>query len=169
MAGSTYQNVNFHFLVQFPFDPTGSTIDVEFQNVTGLDSTMETETVKEGGQNMFTHVLPVRRKFGPLVLKRGILTPGQSILTQFLQGVFANNSFTPFDVVTIQLLDENHQSLMYWAVNNVWPLSWKIAELNSMQGDVLIETLELNYNQLVLMSTDQMIVTNPTITFTLNF
>jgi hypothetical protein len=48
-------------------------------------------------------------------------------------------------------------------------LSWKIADLNSMQGDVLIETLELNYNQLILMSTNQMVVPNPTVTFTLNF
>jgi len=148
MAGSTiYPTVNYHFLVQFPIFPGG--VDVSFQSVTGLDSTLETETLKEGGENRFTHVLPVRRKFGPLVLKRGMPGPGQSQLTTFLQGVFANDSFTPFDVVTINLLDETHQTLMFWAINNVWPLSWKIAELNSMQGDVLIETLELNYNVLL--------------------
>lgn len=147
MAGTTYQTVNFHFLVQFPLAPAG--VDVAFQSVTGLDSTLETETLKEGGENRFTHTLPVRRKFGPLVLKRGLLGPAQSPLTKFLMGVFANDSFEPFDVVTINLLDENHQMLMCWAVNNVWPLSWKIGELNSMQGEVLIETLELNYNILI--------------------
>ena len=147
MAG-TYQNVNFHFLVQFPFDPGGITVDVSFQSVTGLDSTIETEQLKEGGENRFTHTLPVRRKFGPLVLKRGLLGPAQSQLTTFLQNAFANDQITPFDIVTIHLLDENHQTLLYWMVNNVWPLSWKISELNSLQGEVLIETLELNYNQL---------------------
>jgi phage tail-like protein len=49
----------------------------------------------------------------------------------------------------ISLLDEQHQSLMHWKINNVWPRSWKIAELNGTKGDVLIETLELNYNRLI--------------------
>jgi phage tail-like protein len=48
------------------------------------------------------------------------------------------------------LLNEEHKPLMTWTINNVWPRSWKIAELNAMQGDVLIETMELNYNRLVL-------------------
>jgi phage tail-like protein len=152
MAGTTYQTVNFHFMVTFDFDPTGSSVDVAFQSVTGLDSTMETETLKEGGENRFTHVLPVRRKFGPLVLKRGLLGPDQSQLTTRLKQAFENDVFTPFQVVTIHLLDESHNSMMYWAVNNVWPLSWKISELNSLQGEVLIETLELNYNVLLFNS-----------------
>lgn len=138
-------------MVQFPFDPKG-TIDVAFQSVSGLDVTLETESVKEGGENRFTHQLPVRRKAGPLVLKRGILSPKQSLLTKYLQGVFANDVFQPMDVVTVNLLDETHQTLLSWSVNNVWPLSWKIGELNAMQGEVLIETLELNYNQLILNS-----------------
>jgi phage tail-like protein len=150
MADDYYPNVNFHFQVQFPFDPSGVTIDVAFQSVSGLDSTLETEPVKEGGENRFTHVVPVRRKYGPLVLKRGLLGPDQSILTNYLMQVFANDVFTPFDTVTIHLLDESHQTLLCWSVNNVWPTSWKIGELNAMQGEVLIETLELNYNQLVL-------------------
>src|ERR1700722_16865156 len=98
MAADYYPIVNFHFLVQFPFDPTGTT-DVSFQSVTGLDSTLETEPVKEGGENRFTHVLPVRRKYGPLVLKRGLLGPDQSQLTSYLQKVFANDVFTPMDMV----------------------------------------------------------------------
>ena len=38
---------------------------------------------------------------------------------------------------------------MKWTINNVWPRSWKIAELNAESGEVLIETLELNYNRLI--------------------
>ena len=39
---------------------------------------------------------------------------------------------------------------MLWTINNVWPRSWKMGELNAEQGAVLIETLELNYNRLIL-------------------
>jgi phage tail-like protein len=148
MAASTYQTVNFHFLVQFGLTVGAASVDVSFQSVTGLDSTMETETMKEGGENRFTHVLPVRRKFGPLVLKRGLMSPQASQLTQSLQTAFGTNFVTPFAVVTVHLLDETHQSLMHWQLTNVFPLSWKIGELNSLQGEVLIETLEMNYNVL---------------------
>ena len=152
MPGTSYQTINFHFKVQFDFDMDGNSIDVSFQSVTGLDSTLETETVREGGENRFTHVLPVRRKFGPLVLKRGLLTPEDSLLTQYFKQAFEDDVFTPFKLVTIHLLDETHQSLMHWEINNVWPLSWKIGELNAMEGAVLIETLELNYNRLIFNS-----------------
>ncbi len=149
MAFSPYQTVNFHFRVQFSFDLSGSSVDIHFQSVTGLDSTMETEPLKEGGENLFTHNLPVRRKFGPLVLKRGLLMPGDSTLTDQFKAAFQNDSFTPFKLVTIHLLDQNHNSMVHWQVDNVWPLSWKIGELNAMEGTVLIETMELNYNHLI--------------------
>lgn len=152
MGDTTYQTVNFHFNVQFFFSTGEISSDIEFQSVTGMDSTMETETLKEGGENLFTHVLPVRRKFGPLVLKRGLLKPEDSALTMLLKTAFENDVFTPFPLVTINLLDETHQTMVYWQIDNVWPLSWKIADLNAMEGAVLIETMELNYNHLVYMN-----------------
>ncbi|HVS95067.1 MAG TPA: phage tail protein [Puia sp.] len=147
MGATSYQTVNFHFLVNFNFGNSGS--DIAFQSVTGLDSTIETETVKEGGENRFTHVLPVRRRYGPLVLKRGILKPGDSLVTAWLKQAFDDQNVVPRDQMTIILLNESHQALMHWKINNVWPLSWKVGELNAEQGEVLIETLELNYNQLI--------------------
>ena len=55
-----------------------------------------------------------------------------------------------FDVVTIKLLGEENKPLMTWTATNVWPRSWKMGELNAERGVVLIETLELNYNMLLL-------------------
>ena len=31
-------------------------------------------------------------------------------------------------------------------IMHAWPKNWKIGELNAERGEVLIETLELNYN-----------------------
>jgi phage tail-like protein len=148
IAESFYQTVNFHFNVGFKF-PGGSDVDIRFQSVTGLDSTLDTETIKEGGVNGFEHTLPVRRKYGPLTLKRGLLKPTDSKLTAWLKAAFDGIMVIPIKEVTINLLDENHQPLMFWLINNVWPRSWKVGELNAEKGEVLIETLELNYNRLV--------------------
>lgn len=140
-----YQTVGFHFLVSFFADDTDS-FDTRFQSVTGLDSTLDTETIKEGGENRFEHVVPVRRKYGPLVLKRGLLMSTESDITKVMNRVFQDQVVVPFDTVNIQLLGEDRSTLLQWSVNNVWPRSWKIGELNAERGEVLIETLELNYN-----------------------
>ena len=148
MPDILYQTVNFHFKVDFNFDAQDKT-DIRFQSVTGLDSTLDTEQIKEGGENRFEHVLPVRRKYGPLTLKRGLLKPSDSKLTKWLKQAFDDEVVVPRPTVTISLLDEQHNALMHWTINNVWPRSWKLGELNAEQGAVLIETLELNYNRLL--------------------
>jgi phage tail-like protein len=145
---SFYQTVNFHFKVDFNFEPRGG-VDVRFQSVTGMDSTLETETIKEGGENRFEHIIPVRRKYGPLTLKRGLLQPKDSKLTRWLKQTFDGNNVKPIATVDITLLGDDHQALMHWTINNVWPRSWKMGELNAEKGEVLIETLELNYNRLI--------------------
>jgi phage tail-like protein len=145
--GSFYQTVNFLFRVEFRLG--SEAFDMGFQSVTGLDSTIETESVKEGGENRFEHVLPVRRKFGPLTLKRGILAPNESALTRWFKQAFDDEQVIPLDTVQIKLMNEEHEPLMHWTINNVWPRSWKLGELNAERGEVLIETLELNYNRLL--------------------
>jgi phage tail-like protein len=143
-----YQEVNFHFLVSFKPDDSES-IDTRFQSVAGLDSTLETESIKEGGENHFEHVIPIRRKYGPLVLKRGILGPNASDITTWLKAAFDDEKVRPIGTVDIILLNPEHKALMQWTINNVWPRSWKVGELNAERGEVLIETLELNYNKLI--------------------
>jgi len=148
MPAYTYQTVNFHFKVEFNLGKED--IDVRFQSVSGLDSTLDTETLKEGGENRFEHVMPVRRKYGPLTLKRGLIKPADSGISAWIKKAFDDEEVTPLDTVVIKLLNEEHKPLMVWTINNVWPRSWKIAELNAEQGAVLIESLELNYNRLIL-------------------
>jgi phage tail-like protein len=146
---SYYPNVNFAFLVHFyPPSPATAT-DVGFQSVTGLDATIQTESINEGGVNHYSHQVPTRRKYGPVVLKRGLLGPDKSGLTTYIKSCFDNETFAPMKTMVIQLLDEQNNPMLQWRATNVWPLSWKVGELNAMQGEVLIETLELNINQLI--------------------
>lgn len=154
---NAYQVVGFHFAVHFAAGDGGS-VDIRFQSVAGLDSSIDIETIKEGGENRFEHVIPTRRKFGPLVLKRGLLGPTSSAVGNWLKRTFegepfdlatGKEAFQVIDTVIVDLLGEDHQPLMSWTVTNVWPRSWKIAELNAERSEVLIETLELNYNRLI--------------------
>ena len=154
-----YQIVGFHFSVSFLNLPNGKDVDVRFQSVSGLDVQIEKESLKEGGENRFEHSLPGRRKYTTLTLKRGILTPKDSGLTQWCQKAFRNQylnhsdsassdskSIEPIGTVNVELLNEKSEVLMKWQLSHVWPISWKIGELNAEKGEVLVETFELNYN-----------------------
>jgi len=151
MPTTAYQTVGFHFMVSFYGLPGARDEDVCFQAISGLDGEMDTETWKEGGENHFEHTFPGRRKFSsPLTLKRGVLAPGKSGLTDWCNDAFVHLKLKPLRLVSVELLDENHQVLLKWDLEHVWPRSWKIAELNAERSEVLIETLELNFNRLAL-------------------
>ncbi len=147
---SNHQIVGFHFRVTFDALEESSSLDMSFQAVSGLEVQIEKEGYKEGGENRFEHSIPARRKYGTLTLKRGILTPEQSALTRWCQDAFQNMEIKPVQTVNVQLLNENHEPLMTWNLAHVWPVSWKVGELNAEKGEVLIESLELNYNRFTL-------------------
>ncbi len=145
-----HQIVGFHFRVFFFDLPDEKEVDIQFQSITGLDVQIEKESLKEGGENRFEHSLPGRRKYTTLTLKRGVLKPEDSGLTTWCQKAFQDLEITPLSRVDIELLNEDHNILMQWELSHVWPVSWKIGELNAEKGAVLIETLELNYNHFKL-------------------
>lgn len=140
-----YPPVGFHFSVSF----TGLAQfkeDILFQSVSGLNVDIQTETIKEGGENRFEHNVPTRNKYSPLTLNRGLFNPKKSGLTQWCVDAFEKMVYKPIDL-EVMLLNEKHETMMYWKVIHAWPKSWKIKELNAEKSEVLIETLELNYNR----------------------
>ena len=157
-ADYTYQTVGFHFAVSFNNISGFDTIDARFQSVSGLDVKIETETLKEGGENRFEHVMPTRKKYSNLILKRGLLSPeAGSQITQWCLNAFQqydqNGANAPRRMqiepinLDIVLLNEKHETMLKWKVIHAWPVSWKFGELNAEKSEVLLETLELNYNR----------------------
>ena len=152
VTNTVHQIVGFHFRVFFFDLPNEKEADIKFQSITGLDVQIDKETLKEGGENRFEHNLPGRTKYSPLTLKRGVLTPSDSGLTTWLQKAFQDKVITPLSRIDVELLNENHDILMQWELSHVWPVSWKVGELNAERGEVLVETLELNYNYFKLVA-----------------
>ena len=137
-----YPPPGFHFKVEF-LDIQASGNDILFQNVSGLEVSMETESIKEGGENRFEHMLPSKSKYNDLVLKRGVLK--DSGVIKWCRKAIEKFEFQPTTVL-IHLLNEEHEVLIEWRLFHAWPKKWSVAELNSEQSAVLVETIELNYN-----------------------
>jgi phage tail-like protein len=132
--------LGFHFSVYFDFDR--DTTDYRFQSVSGLAVEYTTETVIEGGENRFEHVLPVRTQYSNLVLKRALVT--DSALVEWCRAAFEDREFQPA-TVTVHLLNPEGDPLRSWQVSRAWPLKWSISDLNAEENGLVIESLELSY------------------------
>ena len=140
-----YPHVGFHFRVTFEEIQGGSTLEAGFQEVTGLTVKMETEEVAEGGENRYKLKLPTRNSFGEITLKRAFYVDN-AISDWALDALEAANDFD-FDPMhlTIDLLDENHDTMAQWRVQNAWPTQLQISDLKSEDNGIVVETLTLTY------------------------
>lgn len=134
--------VGFHFLVVFQLLPQ-TPQDTRFHEVSGLDVDITMEEVKEGGQNRFTHQLPVRSKYTDITLKRGLFFG--SGLRIWCYNAIQNFVFVPVNVL-ISLLNEEHVPLQSWYVVNAIPKKLQVSNFNAQENSIVVETLVLSYN-----------------------
>jgi phage tail-like protein len=135
-----YPPWSFYFRVEFGISKNKD--DVRFQSVSGLAVEHDMEEFKEGGENRFTHKLPVRTKYSDLVLKRGMLTDSEVI--KWCLRAFRDRDFEPSDI-TVTLMNEKSELLKVWKVVHAVPRKWQASDLNANENAVVIETLELSY------------------------
>lgn len=135
-----YPPWGFYYRVEFSISKDKN--DARFQTVSGLSVEYDTEEYKEGGENRFTHKLPVRTKYSDLVLKRGMLT-GSEVINWFFRA-FRDRDFQPTDLNVI-LMNEKSEPLRTWQVAHAIPRKWLVSDLNASENSVVIETLELTY------------------------
>ncbi len=137
----SYPPVSFYY--QVSFNGIGdNAIDTRFQSVSGLSAEVKTETYKEGGENRFEHVLPVRSSYSDITLKRGLAT--DSKLIKWFTDTFDTMQVQPV-TIDIMLLNEEGEPLVSWNLVHAWPKKWSISDFDAEQNAIAIETLELHY------------------------
>ncbi len=144
--------VGFSFSVQIlgagdtPFPP----VDAAFQEVSGLNITLGTETIREGGENRFVHRVPSTTNYENLVLKRGLMVRSSSLsawCTKVLGGGL-NTRIEP-KTIKVSLLDANQESgepLMSWKFVNAYPIRWEVGALNAQQSSIVVESIAFAFN-----------------------
>ena len=135
-----YPPWGFYYKVEF--GTVKNKNDVRFQAVSGLSVEYDTEEFKEGGENRFTHKLPVRTKYADLVLKRGMLTDSE--VTNWFLAAFRDREFTAKDISVI-LMNEKSEPLRTWNIVHAIPKKWLVTDLNANDNAIVVETLELMY------------------------
>ncbi len=134
-----YPPLGFHFKVFIENIKS----EYQFQSVSGLQASLETEEIAEGGENRFKHKLPLRTSYSNLVLKRGLNTNKK--LYNWCQDAVNGLDISP-SPITIQLLNENNEPLSTWNIVNAYPIKWEVSDFNAEESNIVIETLELSYS-----------------------
>ena len=140
--------VAFHFSVVF-MGMSPPVPDMAFQEVSGLESGLEVESVVEGGENRFVHQLPKPAKRGNLTLKRAMSTYASGLVQwckSTIEGDLAE-PITPKDM-TVSLLNEMRVPVAVWAIGNAYPVKWTVGGFDAMKNELAIETIELAYTTL---------------------
>lgn len=119
---------------------------MSFQEVSGLESKLETTPLQEGGENRFVHHLPTKGSHPNLQLKRA-LTARNSGLVSWCKSVLENDFAAPIKPtdINISLVNDRGPPVATWSVTNAYPVSWSIGSFDAMKNELAIETLELSY------------------------
>ncbi|MEO5685244.1 MAG: phage tail protein [Chitinophagaceae bacterium] len=128
---------SFHFRVLFKGLKEITDIDSRFQSVSGIQGALQQETDK--GKSLVTTV------FQPVILRRGMLLPKESVLLQWILKGLNNAVLNPLPEVLIEVLDENHQPAISIVLKSVSVRSWTMGELNAEKSGLLMEEIQLDY------------------------
>jgi len=119
-----------------------------FQEISGLELSLEVEEMAEGGVNDRVHYLPKGLKSGRLVLKRG-LSDGE--LWEWFNRIQKALSFQgPLETRTLHilLLGSLGEERLRFVLYEAYPVKWGGPDLKADSSAVALETLEVVYASL---------------------
>jgi len=146
----SYPAVAFYFKLSFSGIPT--TTDASFKEVSGIELERGMEEITEGG-NPYIHRVPTAVKYKNLVLKRGLVKKNSPVAKWCfsptggisLGPISLTETITTKNIV-VHLLDETGNPLRSWSFVNAWPIKWSLGDLNSMNNEVAIESMEFAFS-----------------------
>lgn len=101
---------------------------------------MDTQEIKEGGQNAFTHKLPVRITAGTATLRQGV--SNNFDLLKWYMDVLKGDIAAATRQVTVVMLDTQYEPLMTWTFRNAYPVKWGGPSFKTDSNSVAIEEIE---------------------------
>lgn len=153
-AQGDYPIPKFHFQVEW-----GDDFRIGFTEVSGLDFETEVIEYREGNSKKYNKTMqPGLTKFSNVTLKRGIFEGDYHFYTEWRKTYYfqeGNDTGSKYRrTVTIKLLNENHEPMITWKLQNAWPSKVQSTDLKADANEVAIETMELVHEGLEIMNVD---------------
>jgi phage tail-like protein len=132
----------------FLFEVDGVDIG-QFAEVTGLEVSIDTEDILEGGQNSFVHKLPGRMTWPNITLKRGV-TRQDSLLAWLSassgETFAANGNKLTRKTAAITLIDRTGKRLRSWDFDDAYPVKWSGPTFAAGSAEAPTEQLEITHH-----------------------
>ncbi len=130
---------------RFLFTVEGVEIGI-FTSVSGLQVTVQTEEVQEGGQNGFARKLPGRMDWPNITFAKG-LTESDALFDWMSkssgEGFAANSNKLTRTTGAITAIAADGTMLRSWSLSGVYPVRWKGPDFSVTGSDALTEELEI--------------------------
>ncbi|HUJ10361.1 MAG TPA: phage tail protein [Verrucomicrobiae bacterium] len=127
---------SFDFLVEIDGITRAS-----FQEVSGLESTIDTMDYREGGENETMRRLPAKTKFVNIVCKWG--TTDNPEMSEWHRQWVVGDPAAARKNGSVVLLDRQGNEKVRWNFVNAWPSKYVGPSFNAKNSDVAIETMEI--------------------------
>jgi len=153
-AKGDYPLPKFHFQVEW-----GDDFRIGFTEVSGLDFETEVIEYREGNSKKYNKSKqPGLTKFSNITLKRGTFEGDYDYYKEWRKTYFfqeGNKTGSMYRrTITIKLLNENHEPILVWKVQNAFPSKIQSTDLKADGNEVAIETMELVHEGLEIMNVD---------------
>lgn len=132
---------SFQFLVEID-----NVSQARFQEVGGLDATIDVVEYREGGQVLGTLKFPGQTKHSNLSLKRGY-TDDKQLYTWFEDVMTGRTEKIRRNISVIQI-DMSGKEVFRWNLFNAFPVKYTAPAFNAKGNDLSIETLEVAYERI---------------------
>ena len=139
-TGSSFEIYNsFRFMVSIEGLNVAAFTECSLPNLQ-----VETEEIKEGGQNAYTHKLPVRINAGSITLRSGI-SRNDALLKWYLQ-VLKGDMKHATRTVSIIIFDSMGTVVATWTFYRAYPIKWGGPALKADDSAFAIEELEFTHH-----------------------
>jgi phage tail-like protein len=120
-----------------------------FTECSGFEVKLDTEEYKEGGLNDYVHKLPGRQSYSNVTLKRGMTHSIElwEWLNRLSSSAAKKDEKKNISVVQYNGLGDEK---LRWNLIAAYPVKWTIPSLVTGESGVLMESLELTYQEFTL-------------------
>lgn len=131
----------FQFLVEID-----GIVNARFQEVGGIDATVDVTEYREGGDLLGTRKFPGQTKHSNLSLKRGF-TDDNSLYSWFALVMTGSTENIRRNISVVQI-DMAGQEVFRWNLYQAFPIKYTVPAFNAKGNDLSIETLEVAYERI---------------------
>lgn len=150
-----FKKIKHWFMASYPLSKYHFTVEwggaeISFTEVSGLSFEFAVIEHRDGNSPLQSSIkMPGLKKYSNIILKRPLRKKDNDFFNWI--NTIQLDTVERRDII-ISLLNEAHEPIVSWKVNNGWPCKYEVAALNATSNEVLFETLEITHEGLSIVS-----------------